>query len=522
MITEPGLRKMEVSSSPRKHPPRFPANRLRCSWRLIAWALVCGAGLLVAPSAKSAAPSAPKAHVDLAPCHVKNIEEEVRCGEYQVFENRETHQGRKISLKIVVLPARHPHPEEGPVFFLAGGPGETATELAGYVKRMDDDEEHDVVLVDERGTGDGNRLDCRPPGSDDNLEGYLNGPFDPAAARACRDELEKKYDLTQYSTPNFVEDLDEVRSALAYDKINLSAGSFGTYAALIYMRRHPDHVRTAYLWSLTPLSDRVPLYFPQAAQHALDVLFDECEQDAPCQAAYPILRDDFAGIMIRLRAGPVVATVRHPTTGRPTEIHLSVRGFGDALRLLMYKSSTAYEIPFLIRQAVQGNFDPFAEVALQTNRNIYSGGRMGLYYAITCNEFVGRIKPEEIEAATRGTFLGAWRVRDQVEACKGWPKTELPTNYFKPFEIKVPVVIVSSEADPAGLYSRIHEAVNTMMPNAVEVILPGVGHPSDDDCTRSIRHALFRSGTTKNLNTSCVKQLRHPPFKLPSKEDRDR
>lgn len=106
--------------------------------------------------------------------------------------------------------------------------------------------------------------------------------------------LEQKYDLTQYSTPNFVEDIDEVRSAMGYDRINLSAGSFGTYAAFIYMRRHPDHVRTAYLNNLTPLSDRVPLYFAEAAQLALDELFKECEQDAACHAAYPRLRPDFA------------------------------------------------------------------------------------------------------------------------------------------------------------------------------------------------------------------------------------
>ena len=48
-----------------------------------------------------------------------------------------------------------------------------------------------MVIVDERGTGDGHRLDCKSPASDDNLEAYFNGPFDAAAARTCRDELEK-------------------------------------------------------------------------------------------------------------------------------------------------------------------------------------------------------------------------------------------------------------------------------------------------------------------------------------------
>src|ERR1041385_8508463 len=138
-----------------------------------------------APTGSSAA------HVTLKPCHVEGVKEELRCGVYDVFENRRTRRGRKLPLKIVVIPAQHPHPDEGPVFYMAGGPGETATELTSLVMSWGDADEHDVVIVDERGTGDGHRLDCKSPNSDDNLEAYLDGPFDAAAARACRQELEK-------------------------------------------------------------------------------------------------------------------------------------------------------------------------------------------------------------------------------------------------------------------------------------------------------------------------------------------
>src|SRR4029077_1201188 len=123
------------------------------------------------------------------------------------------------------------------------------------------------------------RLDCRSPGSDDELEGYLNGPFDPVTARACRDELQKKYDLGQYTTPNFADDIDEVRGTMGYDKININAGSFGTYAAQIYMRRHGEYARTAYLTSVNALSERVPLYHARNAQAGLDQLFKDWEND---------------------------------------------------------------------------------------------------------------------------------------------------------------------------------------------------------------------------------------------------
>src|SRR5207344_1946498 len=117
---------------------------------------------------------------------------------------------------------------------------------------------------------------------------------------------------------------------------------FGTYAALIYMRSHPDHVRTAYLSSLVPLSNRVPLFHAEAAQVALDELFKECDEDAACHQAYPRLRADFAALRKKLHEAPVLTSVRHPITGAPTEIHLSERAFGDGLRVMMYRSPSAH------------------------------------------------------------------------------------------------------------------------------------------------------------------------------------
>jgi pimeloyl-ACP methyl ester carboxylesterase len=251
----------------------------------------------------SAIPESTACQVSLTPCHVEGVKEELQCGVYKVFENRQTRTGRTLPLKIVLIPARHPHPEQGPIFYMAGGPGEAATELAALVIEWGDADDHDVILVDERGTGEGHRLDCPPRGSDDNLEGYLNGPFDPAAARVCHKELQKKYDLSQYTTPNFADDIDEIRAAMGYDRINLNAGSFGTYAAQIYMRRHGEHVRSAYLDSMVTLSMRVPLSHAPNAQKALDRLFKDCDEEAACHRAYPRLREDFGAVLNKVPNG---------------------------------------------------------------------------------------------------------------------------------------------------------------------------------------------------------------------------
>jgi pimeloyl-ACP methyl ester carboxylesterase len=468
-------------------------------------------GVLVAMLPAASGPSPAAATVNLTPCHVKGVKEEVRCGVYNVFENRRMKTGRKLPLKIVFIPARQPHPDQGPVFYMAGGPGEAATELAVLVMSWGDSDEHDVVLVDERGTGEGNRLDCESRNSDNDLEAYLNGPFDPATARTCRDELQKKWDLSQYTTPNFADDIDEIRAAMGYDKININAGSFGTYAAQIYMRRHGEHARTAYLASVDILSNRVPLYHASSAQIGLDQLFKDCDEDAACHAAYPKLREDFAMLMNKVREQPVAAFVHHPVTGARTEIHLTERTFADCIRVMMYR--TPRDVPFLIEQAVAGDFSPFAEAGLKANRGVYSGGGMGIHYCITCNEFVSRIRPDEVEPATQGSYLGSWRVKDQMAACKDWPKTELPANYFEPFKLETPIVLVSGSEDSA-VPPKWGEEGKSFMPNAIHVVVPGGAHTPENACTRSIRHQLFRTGTTDGLDVSCVEKIQPPPFRL--------
>src|SRR5947199_10849217 len=119
---------------------------------LTALALACAATLWLAFTNRDLAVSASAAPgVTLTPCHVEGVKEELRCGVYNVFENRRSRRGRKLPLKIVLIPARQAHPDQGPVFYMAGGPGETATELASLVMEWGDADEHDVVLVDERG-----------------------------------------------------------------------------------------------------------------------------------------------------------------------------------------------------------------------------------------------------------------------------------------------------------------------------------------------------------------------------------
>src|SRR6185369_592560 len=100
--------------------------------------------------------------VELQPCDVTGIKDKVKCGTLEVFENRATKAGRKINLKIVVAPATGPNRKADPLFYIPGGPGASATEDApGVVTLMAKiRDQHDLVFVDQRGTGGSHNLDC--------------------------------------------------------------------------------------------------------------------------------------------------------------------------------------------------------------------------------------------------------------------------------------------------------------------------------------------------------------------------
>lgn len=165
------------------------------------------------------------------------------CGTYEVFENREARSGRKIPLKIVILPATGNDRAPDPLFFLEGGPGGGAVLDAEELSKDPLRARRDIVLVDTRGTGASNPLLCRLWGDGTRLDHIF--PLD--AVTACRDELQKKADLTLYTTAAAMDDVDEVRRHLGYGKVNLYGASYGTYAAQVFLARHPEAVRAVVL-----------------------------------------------------------------------------------------------------------------------------------------------------------------------------------------------------------------------------------------------------------------------------------
>jgi len=187
----------------------------------------------------------------------------------RVYENRARNTGRQIDLHVIVLPAHSRPVAPDPIVVFTGGPGLGAAEETRYWARLTAKlrPHHDVVLVDQRGTGRSAPLPC-PLYETGRLQPYFDGMFPIDGVRSCRGQLERRADLTQYTTDNGVDDMAQILDSLGVARADLLGISYGSHAALAFLKRHPDRVRTVVIVAIWP-PDRVPFVEPHAIARAL-------------------------------------------------------------------------------------------------------------------------------------------------------------------------------------------------------------------------------------------------------------
>ena len=471
-----------------------------------------------APAPTDAAQDAAQAarpSITLADCEVPGVKGKARCGTYEVFENRATRQGRRIGLKVVVLPATGTERAPDPFVYLEGGPGVSAIGSASYIAEAFAPlrERRDLVFVDQRGTGGSNPLVC-PMFDPADPQSALREFFPPDSVRRCRAALEAKADLTLYTTPLAADDLDEVRAALGYERVNLFGASYGTRAALVYLKRHPRSVRSVLLQGVAPTHRFMPLDFPQSAQRALDGVLGECEREEACRAAFPRIRAEAREVFEKLKRAPVEVEIKLPQTGATARVKLSRNLAAEAVRYMLYNSGVAPRVPLFIHRAAAGDFRALAEAALNYRRNLVDADSNGVYLSITCAEDLPFIKPGEGER-TEDTFIGHYRLTEQRAACALWPRSPVPADYSQPTRSDAPVLILTGQWDPVTPPSQGDEAARGL-PNSTHVVVPQGGHGfgglQGGDCLRRLAIEFVERGTAKGLDTSCVSAIKRQPF----------
>lgn len=474
-------------------------------------------GLSATLQTSSAAPQNGPA-LGLQPCEIRGISG-AKCGTLKVYENRATRKGRKIDIYVLVLPATGEKREPDPLFYFAGGPGSAAASedapgaAQGFAKIR---ERRDLVFVDQRGTGKSNGLDC-PMFDPNDPQSHFGYFFPLESVRKCRQQLEPKADLTLYTTTLAVDDIDDVRAALGYDKINLFGGSYGTRAATVYLRRHPKHVRSVMLQGVSLRNQYLPRDYARDTERALQGILAECVADEACNKAFPDVKNEAKAVLDQLTKGPIEAQLRPQNSPAPIKVSLNRDLVAEAIRYMLYHPPTAGRVPLFLHLAAQGNFTPLAQAALNYRRNLVGTGANGLFLSVTCAEDLPWIKPGEGERLAENTFLGDYRVRQQREACGLWPRASIASDYAESFDSNVPALIITGEWDPVTPPAYGDE-LSRMLKNSLHVVVPfgghGIGGLENGDCINRLSVEFMERGSVNGLDTACVKTIRRRGFAL--------
>lgn len=452
-----------------------------------------------------------------------------RCGTITVPES---YQGggepTPIRLRVVVLPAIDSPAAPDPIVILQGGPGQAASTLADFyggeswtlARRT-----RAIVLVDQRGTGGSNPLDCFIGGPDAMSLGYVDALMPRVALRACGSELRLKSDLARYGTLEAMLDLEVVRASLGAEQINLYGTSYGTRLALAYMGTYPERVRSAVLKGVVPPENALPATFARDVQRSLELLARDCAADTTCARGMPNLVAAADSVVRRLRALPQRVLVPLDTSTRRMPVMLSAGIVGATIRSLLQSPTSAVRIPGLLRTMLDGDPMPMARMVYDIQQAGATGIFEGMRMSVVCGEDAPRLDSAKAARDARGTVLGNYWLDQVIGGCREWPVNAVPTGFFEPDSLgrRIPTVLVSGEEDPATPPAGA-EALSRRMPNSRHVVVSHASHSFAlmRGCVDVIIAEFYRSASVAGIDVSCAGRVSAPAFPpfLPSPASR--
>lgn len=419
-------------------------------------------------------PTAGRAAVELKPCRLPGVEHPAQCARLSRPLDPQRPDGQRIDVHFAVLPALARNRRPDPVFFFAGGPGQSAMDLAGTVSRLLGRvaNRRDIVLVDQRGTGRSAALACEPASPVAPLAQMADLDTVVERLRACRTRLEKlpHGQFQHYTTPVAMQDVRAVQEALGVRTVNLVGGSYGTRAALEYMRQFPQAVRRVVLDGVAPADMILPASFSTDNQAALDAVVEACAADPACAATWPDLRGRWQALLASL---PRTIQVAHPVTGQTQSLDVSRESLLSLVRVPLYAPALAAALPHALDEASRGRFEPL--IGLSTS---LGGGRPmamaeGMHFSVICAEDLPRLAQSGDQP---GADFGAAAAAFYRRACNGWPVGAVPEAYYGMPTAPVATLVLSGGADPVTPPrhgSRVSQALGG---KARHVVVPQAGH----------------------------------------------
>jgi len=427
------------------------------------------------------------------------------CAPVQVPEDRAAPQGRQLQLRVAVVSAEAAQADADLVVFLDGGPGGAATEdypaLAAAFAPLR--KRHAVLLIDQRGTGASNPLDC------EDQDSAAAAP-DPAQLRKCLGQLTPHAAPEHYTTSDAVEDLEAVRRALGSPPLDLIGVSYGTRVAQQYARRYGRAVRAMVLDGAVPNALAIGSEHARNLEAVLRDLFARCRASAECAGRYGDPYQTLRRVQARLRAQPQTLNLRDPYDFRVQQQVLTADTLAQLVRVYTYSPYTAALLPYVLQQADRGEYAPLTAQAQAVVGDVAQGLSAGMALSVSCAEDADRLR---IDPADAETVLGNTLIAGLLAACPLWPHGARPEGFGEPLRGPLPVLVLAGEHDPVTP-ARYGEAIVQTLPRARLLRLAGQGHGVlAVGCVPRLVDRFIRNLDARGLDAHCLDVLAQtPPF----------
>ena len=455
--------------------------------------------------------------LQLEDCRIQDTEGTIsapaQCGLFQVAENPDDPSGKQIELFVARVPTLNQQRSEQAFVLLAGGPGQAASEAYASSQQAFERirRSHDILLVDQRGTGKSNRMACDFSAETEALDWDDEGTTQ--ALKDCHDHLPG--DPRYYTTSVAVRDLDAVRATLGYSQLVLYGGSYGTAVAQHYLRRYPEQTRSVILDGAVPPGVTLATDIALNAQLALNQIFARCKEDPACNDSFPELAAAFDRVARRLKNAPVELDMSDPLTAKPLHTSLGYDLMVAGIRLLSYRPESIALLPLVINEADKGNFQPLAAQSLLSVSSLNDMLALGMHNAVMCTEDIPFVDFQRVDmAALENTYLGSDQLNGLRKICEIWPQGLADPDIKDPVISNVPVLLLSGEVDPVTPPAYA-ERVAATLENSRHLVGPGQGHGMlTVGCVSRLVADFTRDGLLDQLDAGCVQQVGPTPFFL--------
>lgn len=450
--------------------------------------------------------------VPLSETTIVNLE----IGDFSVPENRIKAHTSLIKLKVARLKAKNKKTSI-PIIYLAGGPGGSAINdlrvpsVQNLLLNLN--EEHDIILIDQRGTGNSSpKLVWEPTKKfreqnqsliqDMFLDNSTMKRFVEKVSVSAKSYFENQHiDLMGYNTIESVHDIKAVCDALGVKTIHLIGFSYGTHLALATIKTYPSLIESAVCVGTEGLNNTYKL--PYAYDKQLKQLSKLAAKSSTDYSGYNEMDAVLKRLLNQLEISPINLKIENSWTKTIDDIKFGKFGLQLILRYDLGDSNDFIWFPKMLCQMELGNYELLKKYVTK-RYNQFQGGAHGMATMMNLSSGATKARRRKILKQAKTSLFGNVMNFPEMEIEDVWGAPDLGNEYRKSVKSSIKVLFISGSLDsnaPVVQTMKIGEKFK----RGHHVIVENAGHESmlpNPQVQQIIKNFISGKGTYENYVSS--------------------